>query len=171
MKGISRDKHWSYRPLQLQLALQGTKFLNAERWSLFQAAAGWTSSQGIPWCLLGFCGLTYLVGHLAAAIYTLRWESALTGLADTAQKSPKVWYLQPSSCKQWPWWQSVAAAAPESLWFKSKRATGLLLSLRRDVGWKLLHKLFPCLPHSPVTRFPSGILERAVRTYILKTGM
>lgn len=57
------------------------------------------------------------------------------------------------------------AAALESLWFKRERAAGLLLSLRRAVGWKLLHNFFPCLPRSPVARFPSGLLERAVRIY------
>lgn len=74
--------------------------------------------------------------------------------------------------KELLWWQSIAmAAAPQSLWFKRGRAAGLLLSLRRAVGWKLLHDLFPCLPHSPVARFPSGLLERAVRIYTLRTGM
>lgn len=93
------------------------------------------------------------------------WESALKGLAEAAQKLPKVQYLQLSSHKEPPWWQSITAAAPESLWFKRERAAGLLLSLRRAVSWKLLHNLFPCLPRSPVARFPSGLLEGAVRIY------
>lgn len=101
-----------------------------------------------------------------------RWrETALMGLAESVQKLPKVQYLQLSSHKEPPWWQSVMAAAPVSLWFKRERATGVLLSLRRAIGWKMLHDLFPCLPCSPVARFPSGLLERAVRIYTLKTGV
>lgn len=99
------------------------------------------------------------------------WESALMGLAKAAQKLPKDRYLQLSSHKGPPWWQSIMVAALESLWFKRERATGLLLSLRRAVSWKLLHNLFPCLPRSPVARFPSGLLERAVRICTLKAGM
>jgi len=121
----------------------------------------------------------HMMADLAAAVYRSdiytsesQWpESTLMGLAEAAQKFPKVRYLQCSSCKELPWCQSIMAAALESLWFKRERVAGLLLSLRRAVGWKLLHSLFPCLPRSPVARFPSGLLERAVRIYMLKTGM
>lgn len=65
---------------------------------------------------------------------------------------------------------AAGAAALGSLWLERERAAGLVLSLRRAARWKWPCSFFPCLPRSPAARFPSGLLERAVRIYTLKAG-
>lgn len=146
------------------------QFLNAEGWSLFHTAAVWTSSPAEESAASCVWWETLLQPSIH---YGESWwqESSLMGLVEAAPRLPKVQYLQLSSCKEPPWWRSVMAAAPESHWFERERAAGVLLSLRRAIGWKMLRDLFPCLPRSPVARFPSGLLETAVRIYTLKTRM